>query len=204
MKLHRYFVTGIGTGVGKTLVSSILVEALKADYWKPIQAGSLNDSDSLWVREKVQNKTSVFYPEQFKLGEALSPHHAAALDKIRINVSDFNLPKTSNTLIIEGAGGIMVPLNETEFVKDLILQLNSQVIIVCSDYLGCINHSLSAFTVLKHFNIPVKGIVLNAFKNQASKEIIIKHSPWPVVLEVPEIKDFSSFNPLDFTRYLSL
>lgn len=201
---EKYFITGIGTGVGKTLISAVLTDALEADYWKPIQAGNLNDSDSLWVLEHIHNKKSKIHPECFKLNYPLSPHHAAALDKVSISLNDFKVPETKNTLVIEGAGGLMVPLNENEFVKDLIKHLKAEVILVCSDYLGCINHSLSAFTVLQHYKIPVKGIVLNGFGNLASRDSIVQHSPWPVILEYPKIQDISTFNTLTHIKQVRL
>src|SRR4051794_8045570 len=117
------FVTGIGTGIGKTLVSAALVEKLKADYWKPVQSGDLDNSDTKAVKKLISNKVSVFHPETYQLTQPFSPHKSAAIDKISIDESRFIIPATSNTLIIEGAGGLMVPLNDTFLIIDLIKHL---------------------------------------------------------------------------------
>src|SRR5471030_1625333 len=103
------FITGIGTGIGKTIVSAILVEKLKADYWKPVQAGDLDNSDTLLVKSLVSNSASKFYPEAYRLTQPFSPHKAAELDGIEIDQATIVAPKTDNQLIIEGAGGLMVP-----------------------------------------------------------------------------------------------
>lgn len=118
--MKRLFVTGIGTGIGKTVASAILVEALKADYWKPIQAGDLHQTDTMKVKSLITNNRSVFYPESFMLSKPMSPHAAAAYDNIKIKESDIIPPQHTNTLIIEGAGGLMVPLNKNLLMIDLI------------------------------------------------------------------------------------
>ena len=105
------FITGIGTGIGKTIVSAILVESLQADYWKPVQSGDLNNSDTLKVKSLVSNSKTIFHPETYRLTQPYSPHKSAALDGIVIDPKKFSIPVTDNQLIIEGAGGLMVPLN---------------------------------------------------------------------------------------------
>src|SRR6185437_15190338 len=110
---HPLFVTGIGTGIGKTIVSAILVEKLKADYWKPVQSGDLDDSDTIKVKSLVSNSLSVFHPEAYRLTQPYSPHKSAATDGLTIDPERFALPKTERPLVIEGAGGLMVPLNDT-------------------------------------------------------------------------------------------
>src|ERR1035437_7015786 len=110
--MKSFFVTGIGTDVGKTIASAILVEALSSDYWKPIQAGELDNTDSMKIRSLISNKKSVIHPETYRLSLPMSPHAAALADKIKINIKKIILPKTTNTLIIEGAGGLMVPLSD--------------------------------------------------------------------------------------------
>src|ERR1035438_4434649 len=121
--MRKIFVTGTGTDVGKTIVSAILVEKLKADYWKPVQAGSLNETDTMRVKELITNSKSSFHSEGYCLSGYMSPHAAANSDGIKINLSKIKLPVTKNHLIIEGAGGLMVPLNEKSLVIDLIKQL---------------------------------------------------------------------------------
>src|SRR3990170_3997076 len=126
----QFFVTGIGTGIGKTLISAILTRALNADYWKPVQAGYENGTDSDWLRGRLKN--SVIHPEAYKLKLAASPHIAAREEGVNISLQKIagKIPAKNRNLIIEGPGGLMVPLNEKEFVTDLIQALNVKVILV--------------------------------------------------------------------------
>lgn len=175
--MRNIFVTGIGTDVGKTVVSAVLVEALKADYWKPIQTGSFYGTDTEKVKKLISNDKSQFHKESFLLEKYMSPHAAAELEGIRINLDDINLPATSNdTLIIEGAGGLMVPLNEDQFVLDMIKKFNCEVILVIQNYLGSINHSLLSLELLKHHNINVIGKIFNGPRHKLSEDIIVRHS----------------------------
>ena len=114
------FVTGIGTGVGKTVASAVLVEALQADYWKPIQCGNLEDSDSKTVESLITNAVTTIHPETYRLKTASSPHYAAKMEEVEINIEQCVAPEAEGHLIIEGAGGLMVPLNGHECVVDLI------------------------------------------------------------------------------------
>jgi dethiobiotin synthetase len=174
MKGNGYFLTGIGTDVGKTLVAATLVEAMQADYWKPIQSGDLEHTDTMKVKDLVLNKRSVFYPERHMLSAPLSPHAAAAVDGVRIRLSDFSLPATENTLIVEGAGGLMVPLNDYDTIIDLIERLRLPVILVSKHYLGSINHTLLSIEALKKRNLPIAGLIFNGDANPASEEAIEK------------------------------
>ena len=171
---HRYFVTGIDTDSGKTLVSAILCEALQADYWKPIQAGLPKDSDR--VKELISNTVSRIHPEKFLLKTPASPHAAAKIDNVEIDITSFHLPETKNNLIIEGAGGCLVPINEKHFVIDIIKKLNLDVILVADLYLGSINHTLLTVEALSKRAIPVRGIIFNGEHNSESERIILQHS----------------------------
>lgn len=169
----KYFVTGIGTGVGKTVVSAICAEALSAYYWKPVQAGNLTSSDSHWVTEH-SSRVHVL-PEQFSLSEPMSPHRAAELDSVTISVKDFSLPETDGSnLIIEGAGGLLVPLNDHETILDLITHLGVPVLVVSMNYLGSINHTLLTIRTLQSSNIPIRGLIYSGEENNASESIIKK------------------------------
>ncbi|MDB5119956.1 MAG: dethiobiotin synthase [Sphingobacteriales bacterium] len=170
------FITGISTGIGKTITSAVLVEKLKADYWKPIQSGDLNDSDTLKVKSLVSNKTSFFYPEAYRLTQPYSPHKSAELDGVRINLDNFVVPKTSNHLIIEGAGGLMVPLNDKDLVVDLIIKFEAEVILVVQHYLGSINHTLLSIELLNARNINLKGIIYNGIRDEHSEKAILNFS----------------------------
>lgn len=178
----NYFVTGIDTDSGKTLVSAILCEALTADYWKPVQAGLPKDSET--VRSLISNSRSTIHAETYLLKTPASPHAAARLDGIRIELDKFILPVTANDLIIEGAGGCLVPLNEKDFVIDIAGKFNTEVILVADLYLGSINHSLLTIHELKHRQLPVKGIIFNGEPNRMSEEIILKHSAYRCLLRI--------------------
>lgn len=185
--MKRFFVTGIGTDVGKTIASAVLVEALKADYWKPVQAGSLEFSDTLKVKSLISNTSSFFHEERYRLNAPMSPHAAAKLENIKINLSDFILPETNNHLIIEGAGGLMVPLNdEGDLIVDLIPHLNAEVIVISHIYLGSINHTLMTLEILKQRNIRVAGLIFNGEKNQETESIIEKISGVKILGRIPQ------------------
>jgi dethiobiotin synthetase len=166
------FVTGIGTGIGKTIVSAILVEKLKADYWKPIQSGDLDNSDTLLVQSLVSNPISKFHPEAYRLTQPFSPHKSASLDGMEIDPFKIMVPQTDNQLIIEGAGGLMVPLNNNFLMIDLIKQLDAEVILVSKNYLGSINHTLLSVEALKTRGIPIKAIVFNGDSDNWSESLI--------------------------------
>ncbi len=189
--MNRIFVTGIGTGIGKTIVSAILTEVLQADYWKPIQSGLEEMTDTEKVKSLVSNKKSVFYPEAYRLKLPASPHAAAAAEGIKISIRDIKAPNTSNHLLIEGAGGVMVPLNEKELMVDLIRTLNTSVVVVIKHYLGSINHSLLTLEALKQRNIQVAGIVFNGEQNIESEKVIMSFYNYPIIGMVKEEKVFT-------------
>lgn len=172
----NYFITGIGTNIGKTVISAILTEALEADYWKPIQAGDLHHTDTDKVKNLVSNKNSVFHKEAYCLTQPMSPHAAAKIDGIEINLNEIKLPTTNNNLIIEGAGGLMVPLNDNALIIDLIEETNTEVILVSHNYLGSINHTLLSIESLQARNINIKGIIFNGDENTDSEEFILSHT----------------------------
>jgi dethiobiotin synthetase len=174
-KIMKLFITGIGTDVGKTIASAIVVEALEADYWKPIQAGDIDFSDTHKVKSQISNDKSQFHPNAYKLNTPASPHYAAQLDGIVIDLNQIKEPKTDNHLVIEGAGGILVPLNDNDCIADLI-QKDYKVIIVSRHYLGSINHTLLTIEALKNRKINIAGIIFSGDENKATEEIILKKS----------------------------
>lgn len=180
------FVTGIGTGIGKTIVSAVLVEKLKADYWKPIQSGDLDKSDSLSVQNLISNTATKIHPESYRLTQPFSPHKSAAIDGITIDPDTIHLPKTDNVLIVEGAGGLMVPLNNEFLIIDLIKKLNIEVILVSQNYLGSINHTLLSIHALKNYGISIRGIIFNGGEDISSKDFILKNSGLKLLGHIPE------------------
>jgi dethiobiotin synthetase len=185
--MNRIFITGIGTDVGKTLVSAIVVEALKADYWKPIQAGDLKNSDTDKVKRLISNTQSIFHISSYALSTAMSPHAAAEIDGLTIDINKIKVPETSNVLIIEGAGGLMVPLNDKDTILDII-EKEFKVILVSRHYLGSINHTLLTVEMLKQKGIEISGLIFSGDENFASENIIIKHTDIPVIGRIDEEK----------------
>ena len=171
----KLFITGIGTDVGKTIASAIVTEALEADYWKPIQAGDLHDSDTHKVKSYISNNKSIFFDNSSALNTPASPHYAAAVDNIILNLKNIVEPVTQNHLVVEGAGGLLVPLNEIDCVIDLI-QPDYKVIVVSRHYLGSINHTLLTIEALQNRNIKIAGIIFNGNENKATESIILSKS----------------------------
>ena len=168
----KLFITGIGTDVGKTVVSAIITQALEADYWKPIQAGDLDTSDTHKIKAYVSNSKTKFFENSYALNTPASPHLAAEIDGLTIDIQKIKEPKTKNHLVIEGAGGIFVPINTTETIVDLI-QPDYKVIVVSRHYLGSINHTLLTIEALQNRNIKIAGIIFNGEKNEATESIIL-------------------------------
>jgi dethiobiotin synthetase len=192
--MQPFFISGIGTGIGKTLVAAILTEALKADYWKPVQAGVVTGTDSRWVASLVSNDQSRIYPETYQLQLAASPHIAARKENLRIDldriVSDFRQFPGDRPLIIEGAGGLMAPLNESSFVADLIRLLDARLILVSRNYLGSINHSLMTASLCRSYGFEVAGWVFNDQYMDYEKEIA-DWSGYPALFSVPLLENIS-------------
>lgn len=180
------FITGIGTGVGKTMISAIVAKALEADYWKPVQAGYDDGTDSEWVQQMLAGTTSVVHPEVYKLKMPASPHIAARAEGIHISIEKIcsSIPVINRNLIIEGAGGLLVPLNESAFVADLVKALKATVILVSRNYLGSINHSLLTAKVCREMEIPVLGWIFNDQYLDYEQEIA-NWSNYPVIASVP-------------------
>jgi dethiobiotin synthetase len=189
--MKKYFITGIGTDVGKTIAASIITEALEADYWKPIQAGDLDASDTLKVKALVGNTKTVFHTEAYRLNHPMSPHAAAERDGVEINLQSIKLPATQNHLVIEGAGGLLVPLNRKETILDLITQLGIEVILVSRHYLGSINHTLMSVELLKNRNIAIKGILFNGAENKDTESIIQEITGLTILGRIDELEDLN-------------
>lgn len=198
------FITGIGTGIGKTIISAIVTEKLKADYWKPIQSGDLDNSDTMKVQSLVSNPATKFHPEAYRLTQPFSPHKSAAIDKVSIDMENILLPKTDNQLVIEGAGGLMVPLNDNFLMIDLIKQLNPKVVLVSQHYLGSINHTLLSIHALKKYNIEVMGIIFNGAKDIYSKSYILNYSNLPELGTIPTFENLTRKAVTDAGALISL
>ena len=168
----KLFITGISTDVGKTIASLIVVEALESDYWKPIQAGDLDNSDSHKIESYISNNKTIIHKNSYLLNTPASPHLAAKLDAIAIDLNKITEPSTKNHLVIEGAGGLFVPLNDTDCVIDLI-KPDYKVVVVSRHYLGSINHTLLTIEALQNRKITIAGIIFNGNENKSTEEIIL-------------------------------
>jgi dethiobiotin synthetase len=189
-----YFVTAIGTGCGKTVVSAVITEALQADYWKPIQCG-VEDIDRETVQSLVSNPESKFHKERYLLTMPASPLIAAKKEGLHVQVSDFSLPVTKNHLVIEGAGGVLVPMNISgEMVIDIAQKFEAEVIIVSNTYLGSINHTLLTIQELLRRGLRIKGIVFNGHKNPDAEEYMLNYTGLDLLMriETAELLDKST------------
>jgi dethiobiotin synthetase len=202
LKGEIIFVTGIGTGIGKTVISAILTEALEADYWKPIQSGLEETSDTDTVRSLVSNGKTRFLEEAFRLQTPASPHLSARIDNVHIDLEDITASfekqrDPSRPVVIEGAGGLMVPLNENDFYPDLIPRLDARVVVVSAQYLGNINHSLLTAEVLRHRGLPVIGWLFNGTYHVNEEDIV----RWSGFTKIDRIEQEESVDTSMVSRY---
>lgn len=183
--MNTYFITGISTEVGKTIASAIVTEALEADYWKPVQAGELDHSDTHKVEYLISNDISQYHDNSFALETPMSPHAAAEIDGVQITLPEIKRPKTANNLVIEGAGGLLVPLNDTDTIIDLI-EPTDKIIVVSRHYLGSINHTLLTIEALKSRNLTVAGIIFSGDEHPTTEAIIQKMAQVPIIGRIDE------------------
>ncbi|MEQ8628789.1 dethiobiotin synthase [Ekhidna sp.] len=193
---QKIIVAGIDTETGKTVASAILCQALKADYWKPVQAGDLENTDSHKVKRWVPETT--IHPEAYQLTLPMSPHAAATIDNISIEESRLQIPTTENSLIIELAGGLMVPMREDYLNIDWVASTGLPVVLVSNYYLGSINHTLLSLYALKSRNIPLIGIIFNGDKNPSTFDVIMSRSNAKCLLEIEKEE---AINEEVITRY---
>ena len=201
---NSYFLTGIGTDVGKTVVSAILCELLQATYWKPIQSGDLQNSDSKKIQEWLNNTVEII-PEAHLFSEALSPHVASKIDGVSINPAMLNLPKTAGNLIVEGAGGWLVPINESGITfADLAEQWNIPIILVSRHYLGSINHTLLTAEILQNRGAKIEGIIFVGDENKSTESIILSKTKLKLIARIPITEEITSEFIKDQSKKISL
>jgi dethiobiotin synthetase len=181
--MRGYIIAGIGTGVGKTIVSAIFVQHLGADYWKPVQAGGLDNSDTRIVRDLAPGGAR-FHPEAYRLERAMSPHAAAGLEGLTLEREKMALPQSVNTVIVEPAGGLMVPVAPGLTNIDLMRDWNLPVVLVSSYYLGSINHTLLSAEALVSHQISILGLVFNGEPLESTRQAILENTGLPVLLEI--------------------
>jgi len=197
-----YFITAIGTDSGKTLISSMITEALEADYWKPVQSG-IDDMDRKTVQSLISNTKSVFHNEAYLLESPESPHSAAKKDGVKIEMNKINTPTFNNDyLIVEGAGGLMVPLNDKDLVIDIANKIECEIILVSNVYLGSINHTLLSVNELKRRGLNVKGIIFNGEGSPEAKEYILKYSKYQEILHIPVFEEVNKNAILEYSSII--
>ncbi|SDR83958.1 dethiobiotin synthase [Christiangramia echinicola] len=195
----RYFITGIGTEVGKTIISAIVTEALEADYWKPIQAGDLENSDTHKVQKLVKNDKTIFHENAYALNTPMSPHASAEVDGIKLQVKNIKAPHVKKDLVVEGAGGLLVPLNEKETIIDLIKK-EDIVVLVSRHYLGSINHTLLSIEALKSRGLQRIGIIFSGEEHPTTENIIKKIGEVQVIGRVDEEPYFDENVVLEYAE----
>lgn len=192
--MKHLFITGTDTGIGKTVTSAWICKHWQADYWKPVQSGLDGGSDSEWVARLTACAT---HPEAYRLTQPLSPHQAADIDSVKIQLGDFALP-LADRLVVEGAGGCMVPLNWRDTMLDLMKHLGSCALLVARSGLGTINHTCLSLQALKAAGVPVLGVVMVGETNPANREAIEHFGEVPVLAELPLFKELNSLTLEEF------
>lgn len=206
--MQPFFITGIGTSVGKTLAAAVITEALHADYWKPVQAGLDEGTDAATIERLLSNTDSVIHPELYRLNTPASPHIAARIDGVNVNGNDISnaakliMQKTDGRqLVIEGAGGLLVPLNDTLRVADLIKLLEARVILVSRNYLGSINHSLLTAAYCRSNGIDVAGWIFTDDYMHYENEIV-NWSGYPSLGSIPKMETISKLTILQQATHI--
>ena len=183
--MNGFFVTGTDTDVGKTLVSSWLLTQLDASYWKPVQAGVMPETDSLVVRRLAEIEPDRILSEAYVLPEAIAPHEAARRAGIAIDMAKFVPPVSDRLLVVEGAGGLMVPLTDTAYVIDLAAELHLPLILVARSTLGTINHTLLSLEAIRRRGLPLAGVVINGPETPHNRAAIERYGQVEVIAEIP-------------------
>jgi dethiobiotin synthetase len=185
---ERFFVTGTDTSVGKTFVSAILMLGLKAKYWKPIQTGTKDGTDTEWLQLVTGLPQEQFYPERYRMAEPLSPHAAAQIEGIEIELSQLSLPGPKTApLIVEGAGGVLVPVNDRDFMLDVMKTLALPVVLVARSGLGTINHTLLTLERLRASGLEIVGVVMNGKANPSNRKALEQYGKIEVIAEIQPI-----------------
>ncbi|MCF8276735.1 MAG: dethiobiotin synthase [Flavobacteriales bacterium] len=188
MSSKGLFITGIGTDVGKTVAAAIITKALEADYWKPVQCGDLDNSDSINIARLTGLKT---LPEAYRLQAPMSPHAAAELEGIELRIDEIELPQSDNLIVVEGAGGVMVPLSSTETYVDLMVKLSLPVVLVTRHYLGSINHTMLSWKALKEAGLNVVALIISGKAHESTESYFATQIDIPFI-RINELEEFSS------------
>lgn len=198
--MRPVFITGIDTDIGKTVVATIVTHALKGQYWKPIQCGDLDNSDSLKVSQFLPKESSILH-ESYRLKTPASPNIAATIEQMPLNLDACHIPLCSKRLVIEGAGGVLVPINNNEFIIDIALKASADVLLVTKNYLGSINHTLLSIEVIRSRGLKIAGIIFNGRREASIEETILNISN---IENVFFLAEEASINQKIIEKYSSL
>ncbi len=183
--IRDLFVTGTDTGAGKTVLSALLVAALDRRYWKPIQTGASEGTDRAAVMKFADVPAECIHPEAFIFDSPVSPHIAAEQQGIRIDIKTIRRPKDSTPIVIEGAGGVLVPINDHDLMIDLIRQLEVPVIVAARTTLGTINHTLLTVSALRDAGAKLTGVVMVGKDNPDNRKSVERYGNVPVIGTIP-------------------
>ena len=184
----KFIICGTDTDVGKTLISSFFVRGLNSFYWKPIQSGIYKETDSEVVKRLSQVKSNKIIKEAYIFKEPVSPHWASEIDQIKIEMKSLDLPKVNESLVLETAGGLMVPITRNFLQIDQIKIWDLPVIIVCRSSLGTLNHTLLSIEALKKRGIKILGLVINGVNHLDNPRTLQEFSNLPIIAEFPFLK----------------
>lgn len=182
--MNAFAVTGIHTDAGKTIASAVITEALGCTYWKPVQSGSNDRTDTMTVQSLVSNPSCRFLPEAYLLREPLSPHAAARIDNVQIDVDKLKPVETDSPLLIETAGGLMSPVNDECTVIDYVQRFQLPAVLVSAAYLGSISHTLLCMELLRQRGVDVKALIFCGERNPESEEFILRYTQFDKVLHI--------------------
>ena len=189
--MNGFFVTGTDTDVGKTVVSAWLLAHLDACYWKPVQAGAEPETDSATVRRLAEVSADRILPEAYLLSEPIAPHEAAQRTGIAIDMAKLVPPPCDRPLVVEGAGGLMVPLTDEAYVVDLATELHLPLILVTRSTIGTINHTLLSLEAIRRRGLPLAGVVINGPETPHNRAAIERYGQVEVIAEIPWLETVS-------------
>ncbi len=187
----KFIICGTDTDVGKTLISTFFVRGLGSYYWKPIQSGTKDGTDSQFVKKIGGIKNEKILKESYIFKTPVSPHWAAEIDNTTISNKLLNIPKIEGSLVIETAGGLMVPITRNFLQIDQIKIWDLPVILVCRSSLGTLNHTLLSIEALKKRDIKILGLVINGKKHLDNPKTLKDFSHLPIIAEFPLINNIS-------------
>ncbi|MDJ0513908.1 MAG: dethiobiotin synthase [Methyloceanibacter sp.] len=186
--MSGFFVTGTDTEVGKTVVSAWLLTQLDAAYWKPIQAGTVPTTDSATVQQLAELPVSRVLPEAYLLPEPMAPHESARRANIALDMEKIKLPPHDGLVIVEGAGGLMVPIAGGAYMIDLADQLDLPIILVARSTLGTINHTLLSLEAIRRRGLPLAGVVISGPETPHNRAAIERFGKVEVIAEIPQLE----------------